>query len=786
MEYFKNRFDRFGKFLRRLCITLVVCMMGFVGCASPEVKNIAEPLQATGSFEHILLEYVRGNKLIATKKLLKYRKRRPGDRRGQMLENTLSSKPPDVEDLDLKHAEFESSPKEERNNRSIARSGGRRLGVQQILSRVEGHNSTIQRKLSEVLRSRAILDRKNISFGPKLDLITQFYPKGILAKLTQSVIDGIWTRNSEMEQAKGELLARLGEYQRVRRNLLFLTLKKYIRVIFEQKREKLLQKRLQLAETSFRRIKRRLDAGLANNSARVEESRKVQSLLERLEQTRMTLQKSKNKLNSLMNRPVTSSLQLERRVVKQSNQPPVNWAVKNALSNRSDLGKFSGLFRSKRAEFREKKLNPLRGSGGTSYGKSNQASGLSSGLTADGRFSIPLFYGSYLNTRSKEEQAVLNGLSARMESRMAEIQQQVADLIEKMRGRQELIKFRKKRVERERVEKKKARVRKENGFSSWGYYQDQRHRYLESLLGLITDKRILQLTYLDLQKNMGSSAKAIAFEQPSRQTLVNLEEKKENKTVQYGMVGHWNRLLTTKNLRSFLLRYLETFDYRRLDVKIKTQIREKEDSILEHLSGKMHEQEGTIFARVDLFNEDMKVPEENIRRLRSVARYQKRSSEQFDGIVLEQLESSKIPIERYLNRLTALKGKQILNKYQENLSIHIPYSFIKDYKEASRRKMIRELLDQFQVIILRQNEGGNQALGALMKLIRDESGGATETSIWLEVTNRQVVANIKSLRTPSKYRNTFQSIANSLEFGSQFKGVILDNFHLMRDTVVPD
>ncbi len=780
----------------RCCHHLIwgAMLMMLYGCASTELRDIPEPLHATGTFETALLQYVRGHEENALEQLRAYRRQRPQDQRGAILYEVIKT---DTADLDehrkMIRDDDASQPLESGSN------GSDRLHVQQVLSRVESHNPRIRRRLYDIVRARAALDREGVSYGPKFDLITRFYPGGVLASLTQSAIDGIWTRNYAIEQAKGELVSRLSFYARSVRLKSYLALKKYVEILFEQKRRDLLRRRLHLARSSIRSVERRLNAYVSVERTVLEESRVVQELEERLERTNMTLRHARNKLNTLMNRPVDAPIRLTPLVAEIKDRPPIPWAVRSALARRTELSRIKGMYRRERGEIKKKKLTPLEAKGVISYGASgggDDASvgsrALGSDLVADGRFSIPLLYWPIVKARNEEEWAILNSIESQMDEQISEIQREVGDHMETMEKEQHILDSHRQRLKLVKRERDDAKLRQENGvLPHWGYYRDRKQQYLETSLGTVTTHRTMLMTYLELTESMGVPARELPVQKLSDALSVNPTEQVEKQTSKRGIMVQYSRLMAPDFQRSFLQTYLQSMEYDRLEVRIDKPVSNRAYASLGNLIRGMHNSDGTVFARVSLLNKEMQIKGRAKRRLESVLQFQQQSPESFDGMVIEQLSPPAVDADTFLNRLQEVKKRFQKDSYPDRVQYVVPFSFIRSLEAKSRQRIRSELSGLFDERIYRYSVGARDRLTSFLE--RDVSGSnrSSGASNWVEIADAEVVKNSRAgdsndaHLSPREYQDELRSMTVPFRSSPSFRGMILNDYHRMRRTVLP-
>jgi outer membrane protein TolC len=767
----------------------------FYGCASTELRQIPEPLHATGSFETALLHYVRGHEENALDELNTYGRQRPQDQRGKILYEVIRTDTKDPEQFALESRDYEQSLRSTGNEARV-----NTLNIHQVLSRVESHNPRIRRRLYDLIRARAALDREGVSYGPEFDLITRFYPGGVLASLTQSAIDGIWKRNYAIEEAKGELVSRLSFYARSVRLKSYLAIKTYVRILFEQKRRDLLRQRLRLARSSIRSLEQRVKYYISADRTLLDERKEVQKIKERYKKTKIALRHAKNRLNTLMNRPVDALLRLKKQVPVIKDHPPIPWAVKSALARRTELSRIKGIYRRERGNIKKKKLSPLEEKGVISYGTSSGSEdtnvgsrALGSDLTVDGRYSIPLLYWPIVKARNEEEWAILNSIEAQMDQQMSEIQQQVGDHMETLEKEQRMLEGRRQRLQMASQELDEAQLRQENGLlPNWGYYRDRKHHFLESQLGTVTMHRNALMTYLELTESMGVSAGELPLRDFSEALAVEVKKDVVRKRVNKGIIVRYGRLMAPDFQRSFLHRYLHTMGYNRLEVRIDEPIARGEYARLANVISGARDWNGDVTARVSVFDEDMRTTGKANRRLDSVLEFQRESPEPFDAVTVKQSTTKPIEVDQYLSMLKSLTRRLREDATTSELQFVAPRSFLASFRPKSRQRIRTEWTNLFDVLMYRY--GGEKINGMTSNTASNgnESRHSSSFPFWLEVADQDVVDHntaggaSDTQITPRAYRYELQSMSVPFQTNEAFNGILLNDYHRMKQTVLPE
>ncbi len=564
-------------------------------------------------------------------------------------------------------------------------------------------------------------------------------------------------------------------------------------MLFEQKRKQVLHRRLRLARTTVRRLEQRVFYDVRPDLSILQETRDIQNLSERLQETKMTVRQAKNTLNTLLNRPVDAPLQLKPQVPEITDKPPIPWAVKSAITRRTDVSRIQGAFRREKGEIRSKKLTPLDAKGVVSYGTGGSED-LTSGPTIDGRYSIPLLYWPIVNARNREERAILNTLISEMDEKLSEIQQEVADKIETMRTEQQMLKDRRNRLRRVRSELEEAKLQQDSGaLSNWSYYTDRKHLYLETVLGILTEKRNLTMTYLELAESMGASAKHLPLQKMSDHTDVDFKKKTSQKPLKKGIVVKFSRLRSGEPEKSFLRKYLKRMSYRRLVVTVDEPVQKKDDSLLGNLISEIRDRKRKTIAHVSVFDQDMNVSRAAARRLNSLLDFQERSPEPFHAIAVGTGAISDVSADTFIRQTRELKKNRFLNTQpDERVFLVVPFLYLKSLDAPPLKQFLNRLPDRFDELIVRYHASDPVDIESLLHHAANATNSSSPVPVWHEIANRHVVEHQRSVHetktdlTPRAYREALESIAVPYQSSPWFSGVILNNYHQMKHALLPE
>jgi uncharacterized small protein (DUF1192 family) len=168
------------------------------------IKRTGEP------FERGLMLYVRGDLEGARRALMEALKNAPHDLRARDLLQAIQRERGKVGNPQLME--------EDEWGNVLPKVG--EIRPERLLQWISYRSPRIREALFRVVEARGRLLEADLSLSPQFDLLTRFYPAGILASLTQSILSALIRRKYLMHQAEMDLLQALSNYIQVQEETL--------------------------------------------------------------------------------------------------------------------------------------------------------------------------------------------------------------------------------------------------------------------------------------------------------------------------------------------------------------------------------------------------------------------------------------------------------------------------------------------------------------------------------------------------------------------------------------
>lgn len=294
---------------------------------------------------------------------------------------------------------------------------------------IRGRSPAVREAVFGVIEARAALREANVDVGPELNLLTRFYPLGILARMTQSLYGGWWERKAKMHAAEAEIVEALANYGRALELVNKEALLAYLDAAAAQERLMSIDRERGMLDDQFEQTSILVSNGLTLPRTPLVTRNEIGSLMHDRSLAEQQLATAKAQLNALMNRSPTAPIVVTAQGLAWKPAASLNGALTQAYINRFELDEAEAQIKTAEAQKALAETQNPKVDLYTSYGESDEKTEtrFMKGFTVGAITRIPLAIVPLKKAQGDQHDAIIRQLELREQQVRNEIAVEVVD-----------------------------------------------------------------------------------------------------------------------------------------------------------------------------------------------------------------------------------------------------------------------------------------------------------------------------------------------------------------------